>query len=281
MGTWGNAISSNDTYADIYNTFFEMYNDGFSVNEISKRLILENRETIENTDDSNNFWFALSKSQQEYKELDNAVYIRVKNIIETGKDLEVWRELDADEKDIKKRKIILEKFLDNLQKEKQKAKARKRKIIRQPLFEKGDCLTFNLNNGNYCGAVVLEAIKDSEYGLNLIAATRINQKVKPNRSDFENAEALLLSFSNWNDKSEIGWYYIETLKKDILKFEVIENINVNIKYQTGDITGFYFGGSIDKLNEYLENQFNYELTHQKPTKKITIKELVKKKWWKF
>ncbi|MFV8331767.1 hypothetical protein [Flavobacterium sp. GSP14] len=63
MGTWGNAISSNDTYADIYNTFFEMYNDGFSVNEISKRLILENRETIENTDDSNNFWFALSKSQ--------------------------------------------------------------------------------------------------------------------------------------------------------------------------------------------------------------------------
>jgi hypothetical protein len=39
MGAWGTAISSNDTYADIYSEFFNLYNDGLEVDEISKILI--------------------------------------------------------------------------------------------------------------------------------------------------------------------------------------------------------------------------------------------------
>ena len=31
MGTWGTGISSNDTFADIYDEFFDLYNDGLSV----------------------------------------------------------------------------------------------------------------------------------------------------------------------------------------------------------------------------------------------------------
>jgi hypothetical protein len=144
MGAWGTAISSNDTYADIYGTFFDLYNEGLSVDEISIKLIDDNQETINDPDDSNNFWFALAKAQWECKQLDKELLDRVKNIIETGADLEVWRHLDADEKDIKKRKVILDKFLTELQTARPKAKARKKKIIRQPVFEKGDCLTFNL-----------------------------------------------------------------------------------------------------------------------------------------
>lgn len=281
MGTWGTGISSNDTFADIYETFFELYNEGFTVKEISKKLISENQETINSEDDSNNFWFALAKAQWESKELDDEVYNRVKTIIETEQDLKVWRELDADEKDIKKRKIVLDKFLNDLQTEKPKAKARKKKVIRQPLFEKGDCLTFKLENGNYCGAVVLEDVKNTEYGLNLIAATRINQKTKPTLTDFENAEALILSFANWQNKPEIGWYYLQTLKKDNIAFEVVEKIKVEIQYEIGSVSGFYFGGSTDKLKEYIENQFKYVQTDPKPERKITIKELTKKKFWKF
>ena len=37
MGTWGRGISSNDTYADIYDEFFELYDDGLSVKEITER----------------------------------------------------------------------------------------------------------------------------------------------------------------------------------------------------------------------------------------------------
>lgn len=187
MGAWGTAISSNDTYADIYGEFFDLYNDGLDVAEISKKLIAGNQETINDTDDCNNFWFALAKAQWECKQLDKDIFDRVKKVVATGADLEVWRQLDADEKDTKKRKVVLDKFLADLQTERPKAKSRKKKIIRQPVFDKGDCLTFKLENGNYGGAVVLEAIKDSEYGHNLIATTRINQTNKPTKKDFENA----------------------------------------------------------------------------------------------
>jgi len=36
MGAWGIAISSNDTYADIYGEFFDLYNDGLDIAEIRK-----------------------------------------------------------------------------------------------------------------------------------------------------------------------------------------------------------------------------------------------------
>lgn len=63
MGAWGTSISSNDTYADIYETFFDRYNEGEEVFEISKKLISHNEEIINDQDDSNNFWFALAKAQ--------------------------------------------------------------------------------------------------------------------------------------------------------------------------------------------------------------------------
>lgn len=54
MGAWGTAISSNDTYADIYGDFFDLYNDGFEVAEISKKLIADNQEIITDADNSDN-----------------------------------------------------------------------------------------------------------------------------------------------------------------------------------------------------------------------------------
>lgn len=186
MGAWGTAISSNDTYADIYDEFFDLYNEGQSLEEISKKLIADNQETINEPDDSNNFWFALAKAQWECKQLETKILERVKQIIETGSDLQVWRRLDADEKNIKKRKVVLEKFWADLQTERPKTKPRKKKVIKQPPFDKGDCLTFKLANGNYGGAVVLEAIKDTEYGHTLIATTRINQPTKPTKNRFRN-----------------------------------------------------------------------------------------------
>ena len=67
MGAWGTSISSNDTYADIYSEFFDMYNDGLTVEEISKKLINDNKDIINGPDDANNFWFALAKAQCEFQ----------------------------------------------------------------------------------------------------------------------------------------------------------------------------------------------------------------------
>jgi len=281
MGAWGTAISSNDTYADIYGEFFDLYNDGLDVAEISKKLIADNQETINDTDDSNNFWFVLAKAQWECKQLDKDIFDRVKKVIETGVDLEVWRQLDADEMDIKKRKAVLDKFLADLQTDRPKAKSRKKKIIRQPVFEKGDCLSFKLENGNYGGAVILEAIKDSEYGHNLIATTRLNQPNKPTKKDFENAEILIMNYANWDNNPNVKWYLPIRHKHTAHLIEKVENIEVQINYDIkNSMLGFVSDFDI-WIIQVVDLQLKSEETKPRSTTKQTIKELTKKSKWKL
>lgn len=282
MGAWGTAISSNDTYADIYGIFFDLYNDGLSVEEISKKLIADNQDTINDPDDANNFWFALAKAQWECKQLDNNIFEKVKHIIETDADIEVWRHLNADEKDIKKRKTILDKFLAELKTERLKPKARKKKIIRQPVFEKGDCLIFKLSDGNYSGAVVLEATKDTEYGYNLIASTRINQPSKPTVKDFENAEVLIFNYASWDNKPNVSWYLPLRHKAVAHLIEKVGNIEVHLNY---DRNKSMLSGVADFdiwFIDAADKQFQSEKTKSRPVIKQTIKELTKNKSkWKF
>jgi len=273
MGAWKTAISSNDTYADIYGEFFDLYNSGLDVAEISEKLIADNQETINDLDDCNNFWFALAKAQWECKQLDKDIFDRVKKVIETGADLAVWRKLDADEKDIKKRKVVLDKFLTDLQTERPKAKSRKKKIIRQPVFEKGDCLTFKLENGNYGGAVVLEAIKDSEYGHNLIATTRINQPTKPTKKDFENAEVLVMNYASWDNKPVLQWYLPIRHKQTSHLIEKIDKIDIQLDYEIkNSMYGFVADFDIWVIG-VADLQFKSEENKPRSPTKQTIKEL--------
>lgn len=281
MGAWGTAISSNDTYADIYNEFFDLYNDGIDVAEISKKLIADNQETINDKDDCNNFWFALAKAQWECKQLDKDIFDQVKRVVETGADLEVWRHLDADEKDIKTRKVVLDKFLADIQTERPKAKSRKKKIIRQPVFVKGDCLTFKLENGNYGGAVVLEAIKDSEYGHNLIATTRINQPNKPTKKEFENTEVLVMNYASWDNKPVIQWYLPTRHKLAAHLIEKVDTIDVQIDYDIEkSMNGFVADFDIWVI-QVADQQFKSEETKPRSIIKQTIRELTKKNKWKL
>ena len=134
MGTWGTGISSNDTYADIYEQFIDLYNDGLSATEITKRLIVENQETINLPEDATNFWFALAKGQWECKALDNEILSKVDQIIQTGEDLRVWKELDASPADLKTREKVLIKFLSKLKTEKDKPRKRTKKKLYDSIF---------------------------------------------------------------------------------------------------------------------------------------------------
>lgn len=126
MGTWGTAIKDNDTFADIYDEFFELYNNGEKPQDISKKLFADNQNLINDFEDSSNFWFALALAQWETKSLDNKVLATVEEIILTGKDLQSWRDLEADKGDIKKRKIVLDKFLEKLKTDNQRLKPAKK-----------------------------------------------------------------------------------------------------------------------------------------------------------
>jgi hypothetical protein len=279
MGAWGTAISSNDTYADIYADFFDQYNDGAEVPQITSNLIKANKGTIDDDTDSNNFWFAIAKAQWECKALEPLVYAKVKNIIESGSDLLLWRELDADEKDLKKRKIALDKFLADISPERLKPKPRKKPAIRQAAFAKGDCITFKLDNGNYGGAIVLEAISDSKIASNLIATTNLNQNTIPTKKDFLKANVLILTYAAWKEKPLINWLFGIGYEREQHLFEIADKIKVEIQYETKD-TRYSFGGGFGRV---IIDSVNSQLKTENPqsTKIIPIKQLIEKNKFKF
>ncbi len=126
MGAWGTEIDENDTFMDVYDEFFDLYNQGLSAAEITPELKAENQDLMDNPDDLDNFWFALAKAQWECKALEPEILLKVKGIIESGADLKVWGELGGGADDIEKRKTVLAKFLKDLSVEKSEAKPREK-----------------------------------------------------------------------------------------------------------------------------------------------------------
>ena len=237
MGAWGTGISSNDTYADIYEQFFDLYNDGLSVSEITKRLIDENQETINIEEDAPNFWFAIANAQWECKALEKEVLLKVEHIINSGEDIRIWKELDASPTDLKTREKVLNKFLSKLQTEKDKPRKRTKKKLYNSIFKKGDCLVYKMDNGNYGGAFVLTDEQETEVGTNYIAITTIDKSDKPSIEDFKVADVYVkrvneISFKGtemnkkWVDQPQIGGFYAFNFKNHGLEIEVIGQLPI-------------------------------------------------------
>ncbi len=285
MGTWNTSIKGNDASSDIYSDFFDLYNEGKKPAEITKKLFADYQEILDNPHDCNNFWFALALAQWETKSLDKDVLKKVTELIESGNDLKVWEELGAETKDIKKRKIVLDKFLVTIQTEKEKAKRPKKVIPKDPIFRTGDCLTFKLANGNYGGAIVIGSDYESKYGYNLVASTRINLKRKPNLIDFENAEILIVNYADWEDFNRISWFLPKFYKKEYNDlFENVGNIPVDKVYKVNEMYDFKvsYAGDWARIVTDIDRQFENEKENAKPEKKLTVREIIKgKKWWKI
>lgn len=126
MGTWNTKIDGNDSFLDIYQAYFHLYNEGQEPTDISKKIEQDFAAMFNDDDDRHHCLFGLALAQWETKALDEKVFHVVKEIIDSGKDLELWKQSGADEKALKQRKAVLEKFLAQLGTEKDKPKRRTR-----------------------------------------------------------------------------------------------------------------------------------------------------------
>ena len=278
MGHWGVSIKSNDTFADIYADYFELYNEGQEPKVVSDKIKEKYSDLVNDHEDGHNFWFTLAQAQWECKALQTDVYLKAKDFIDSGQNLNLWRELGADEKEIKKRKDVLEKFLIQLETERPEPKKRKKKIIRKALYEKGDCLSFEMSNGNYGGAIVLEAIHETELGSNLILATRINQPKRPIISDFEKSELLICNYGQWKNRKLLIWIDAKFSKRFIDQYQLSDKVKVNKTYRTNDSDDVMYGG-LDAIKEQTEMQLDFEQNGgQKPSRVKSEDYLTEKKW---
>ena len=282
MGSWGTGISSNDTFEDIKDEFFELYNEGIEPTEVTQKLVYSNQEIVNDKEDSNNFWFALALCQWECKALETELLERITKIIESGNDIELWRELGAEKSELTKRQKALDNFLEKLNSEKKNPKKRKKKVFRDSVFKKGDCLTYKLESGNYGAACVLEGEQQTEFGLNLITICNYNEPQRPTLDYFNKAEVLMTKEQGgWStefvDVEMVTWYYAEFFKKLKTEVEVVGQIDVKIKYsQEQDFRRF--SADWNGISKQLTWKHEREAEHGQTKKNLKLKSLRKKTW---
>ena len=95
MGAWGTDVNENDVFADIYDSFYEIYNEGADPLEASQLVRQIHEYDFDDEDLSVDAYLALALCQWETGVLRPELLDRVKVIVEEGKDSPLWLEADA------------------------------------------------------------------------------------------------------------------------------------------------------------------------------------------
>jgi len=126
MGTWGTRIGEDDTFADIYDAFFDHYNDGRPAHQASQIVQEEQADAFADNDDRHEALFALALAQWETQTLDAELLTIVRNIITSGENLENWKVRGGSQADLDQRDAALEIFLKQISRPRQTKKRRKK-----------------------------------------------------------------------------------------------------------------------------------------------------------
>lgn len=163
MGCWGMGMAQTDEFCENYDNFMEEYDNGKAVAEITAGILAKYHAEF---DDDNgvmhDVYFALAKAEWMCCEQSELVLNRVKEIIESGANIEFYRELEATEKDLIVRQRNLEKFLTMIQTPRETPRKRKRTAppVEKtfPPLEIGDCFAYKYDSG-YRVMCILERFK--------------------------------------------------------------------------------------------------------------------------
>ncbi|MBQ3527269.1 MAG: hypothetical protein IJA52_01755 [Clostridia bacterium] len=152
MGCWGMGITQSDEYCEIYSRFMDDYNEGKEVCEITSAILSEYHKDFDDNDGvMHDVYFALAKAEWMCCAQSDLVLNRVKEIIESGANITFYRELEADEKDLKIRQKNLEKFWNSLQTPRSKPRQRRidplDRIVPLPPLEVGECYRYKFGDG--------------------------------------------------------------------------------------------------------------------------------------
>ena len=254
MGHWGTAILSNDTSADIKDTFFSLYDKGKNLNEVRKEIEKQFKEG-DSLQDNTDFWLTLALLQWQVGHLDQDVKEYAEKIIDQDLDITVWRESSADEKDLIKRKNELLKLKEKLQTSNLKPRKIKKKILPKSILPKGSVYAFPLKDGNYSAAIVLEEVLNEDYYFALILNTDVYKKELPNLEEVIHSRVLIKpTYQNDNTIRPAIASYTNANHKEIVKsFVKIGDVLIKDNYQKNYLA---FGAApwtfmLDWANMYL------------------------------
>jgi hypothetical protein len=126
LGSWGYKVEESDTFADVYDQFFDEYNNGATPEVATASVRTELGDYFVEYDDQYDAHFALALAQWETQSLEQSLLREVEQYIESGADLRNWEERGADPSTLKKRAASLSSFLSKLRTPRPSKKRRRR-----------------------------------------------------------------------------------------------------------------------------------------------------------
>lgn len=153
MGSWGTAIFSDDTAADVRAEWREGILDGVPPEELTARLIDSYGALMQSPDDGVVFWLALAAAQHETGRLCSDVRAKALGILERGGDVARWEE--EDESLAKRRKVVLGRLGLKLAGPQPAPKRLKRPVPHGVDFKVGDAILLRSPGGKRAIAVVV------------------------------------------------------------------------------------------------------------------------------
>ena len=214
MGTWSASILGNDTSAETYERFFELYDAGRPLPQIVKTIEKEMHDSLTLAEDRNNVEFPLALALWECQALDAARLNRIARLVASGRDLDVWAGLAAGAALLKKRGAALKAFLKRIST--RKASPRKRKAPARPLetpFRAGCCFAVKSRGRHYAFWVATATMgrKDGDLG---VACLGIDQVGLPTLAQCRHAYVLGAETAGtdyprgaWRGRKELLFYY--------------------------------------------------------------------------
>ena len=165
MGVWGSGVTQSDEYCGVYETFMEQYDAGGAVEAITDEILKGYLSEFDAGDGVlHDVYFALAKCQWMCGALSDALLNTVKDIIQTGKNLEFLKALEADDRFLRSRQKSLDKFLSSLETPRNTPRKRKSPPRERPLppANTGDVFSYKGESGLRI-FVVLDAWDDTKW----------------------------------------------------------------------------------------------------------------------
>lgn len=147
MGTWGPAIFSDDTACEVRDDYVELLGSGISDIEASERLIKSWEENFKYSEIENVFWLALAVTQWKHGRLEDFVKEKAVQVIESGKDLDRWKEEYPN--NARKREQYLEKLKAKLLLPQPQKKKVSKQFKDYTNWKKGDVISYRLKSTDY------------------------------------------------------------------------------------------------------------------------------------
>jgi len=163
MSYWGYGIKQSDEFSDVYDRFFELYKDDAKAMDVYK-VVFE--EYMDDCSEEENFpylytaYYALAYCLWECGEKDEALWSKIKDIIDSGVDIKFWQDSDSEHSTEKRQKALIG-FWERINSVPQKIKKPKRpQNKREPSLHKGDLYAYKCDEG-YRVALVLDYVWNS------------------------------------------------------------------------------------------------------------------------